>query len=241
MENTFSGNSTNTIKYIAFFDLDQTIANSISGRSLARGAFRKGLLKYPDLLKAIYLSIQFKLNLRDQLKIIDDMISWVKGIPENSVTELCAEVFREVILPTVYEEAVAEIEFHKSKNASIVILSSALTKVCREMADHLKVDDIICSGLEVKDGYMTGRPLGHICFGEEKAVRLLDYCKKNNSSPSEAWYYGDSISDLPALKCVGNPVCVNPDKQLKNTAMKENWKIVSWKTNSPPVSATQPI
>jgi HAD superfamily hydrolase (TIGR01490 family) len=229
METTFSKDRNAPKNYIAFFDLDQTIANSISGKALARGAFRKGLLTHWDLVNAIILSLVFRLKLKDPLKIIDDMIGWVKGIPEESMSELCTEVFHEVLLPSVYKEAIAEIEFHKANNAKTVILSSSLTTVCQEMARHLNIDDIICSELEVKNGYLTGRPLGHLCFGKEKAIRLKSYCEKNNISPSDTWFYGDSISDFPALDVVGNPVCVNPDKKLKKTAQKRGWKILSWK------------
>jgi HAD superfamily hydrolase (TIGR01490 family) len=229
METIFSQDRNTHKNYIAFFDLDQTITRSISGEALARGAYRKGLLNHWDLIRAVFLSLEFRLKLKDPLKIIDNMVSWVKGIPENSIVDLCSEVFHRVLLPSVYKEAVAEIEFHKVKNAKVVLLSSSLTTVCQEMAKHLNIDDIICSELEVKNGYLTGRPFGHICYGEEKSIRLLEYCKKNNSSPSDAWYYGDSISDLHALNAVGNPVCVNPDKKLKKTATKRGWKVLSWK------------
>jgi HAD superfamily phosphoserine phosphatase-like hydrolase len=111
-----------------------------------------------------------------------------------------------------------------------VILSSALIAVCQEMADNLNIDDILCSELEVYDGKMTGRPIGHLCFGEEKAVRLKEYCEKYKSCQSQAWYYGDSISDLPAFSVVGNPVCINPDKKLKKTAQQRDWKILHWNT-----------
>jgi len=216
--------------YIAFFDLDKTLANSVSGKALAEAAFRKGLLSNWKLLNAAVLSLEFRLRIRDQLKIIDEMVSWVKGIPENSIDDLCTEVFNEVIFPSVYKDAISEIELHKAKNAKVVILSSALTTICRQMAEHLSIDDIICSGLEVKDGYMTGRPLGHLCFGEEKAVRLKRYCEIFNFSLSETWFYGDSVSDTHALNAVGNPVCVNPDKKLRKTAKSRGWKIVNWNT-----------
>src|SRR5450759_3491794 len=99
--------------YITFFDLDQTLANSISGRALATAAYRKGLLSNWKLLNAVVLSLEFRLRLRDQLKIIDDMVSWVKGIPENSIEDLCIEVFNEVIFQSVYKGAISEIELHK--------------------------------------------------------------------------------------------------------------------------------
>jgi HAD superfamily hydrolase (TIGR01490 family) len=228
METIFSKDRDIPKSYIAFFDLDLTLTSSISGKALARKAFRKGLLTKWNLLKAILLSFEFRFKLRDQVKIINDMVSWVKGIPESSITDICLEVFHETILPSVYKEAISEIGFHKAKNAKVVILSSALTTVCREMAKKLLLDDIICSELEVKNGFLTGRPLGHFCFGEEKAVRLLEYCEKYKCQPSDAWYYGDSISDLPALNSVGNPACINPDKKLKKTAIKRNWIVLNW-------------
>jgi HAD superfamily hydrolase (TIGR01490 family) len=230
METIFSKDRITTKRYIAFFDLDQTITRSISGRALAGGAYRKGLLTHWNLVNAIFLSLEFRLKLKDPLKMTNQMVSWIKGIPEKSIVDLCSEVFYEVLLPSVYKEAISEIEFHKAKDAKVVILSSALTIICQEMAKNLNIDDVICSELEVMNGYMTGLPLGHLCYGEEKAIRLLAYCEKNNNLPSDAWYYSDSISDLPALNAVGNPVCVNPDKKLKKAAIKRGWKVLNWKT-----------
>jgi HAD superfamily hydrolase (TIGR01490 family) len=229
MATTFSKDNNTVHNYIAFFDLDQTLTKSISGRALARAAYKEGLMSRRDLLNAIYFSIAFRLKLKDQLKIIDRMVSWVKDIQEKTIADLCYKVFNQVLLPSVYTQAITVIGIHKSKNAKVVILSSALSIICQEMAKNLNFDDIICSELEVKDGYMTGFPVGHLCFGQEKAVRLKEYCKINNSSPSDAWYYGDSISDLPALLSVGHPVCVNPDYKLKKTAIQRDWKIVNWK------------
>ena len=216
--------------YVAFFDLDGTLTGSISGKELARAAYRKGIMKNSDLVNAVYQSLAYRLRLADPAKLIDKMVSWTRGIDEKTMIDLCNEVSTGVLYPAVYKEAVREIEYHKGKNAIVVILSSALRVVCEEIGKSLGFDDILCSELEVKDGYLTGHPLGHLCFGEEKSARLLEYCKKNNYSTSDAWYYGDSISDLPALSVVGNPVCVNPDKKLKKTANMRGWKISNWKS-----------
>lgn len=97
-----------------------------------------------------------------------------------------------------------------------------------QVADHLGMDDIICSDLEVTNGYLTGKTIGHLCFGEEKKIRLIKYCEINNTNPSDAWYYGDSIADLPVLLSAGNPICINPDKKLKKEAHKRGWKVLAW-------------
>lgn len=219
-----------TKNYVVFFDLDRTITKSISGKELAKYAYRKGLLKYRDLFNAVFLSFLFRFKLRNQLKIIDDMVSWVKGMPETTLIHLCNEVTKKVLLPSVYQGAKTEIEVHRSKNARLVILSSALFPVCIEIAKNLNIDDVLCSDLEVKDGYLTGQPVGHLCFGQEKEVRLNEYCRINNYTTSDAWCYGDSVTDLSALESVGNPVCVNPDRKLKRVAKKRNWKIFNWES-----------
>jgi putative phosphoserine phosphatase / 1-acylglycerol-3-phosphate O-acyltransferase len=214
--------------YIVFFDLDLTLTRAISGKALAVTGFKKGLFSGWDFINAIFLSVVFRLKLKDPYRIVGNMVRWVKGMDESTMNDLCSEVCRDTLLPSVYKDALTEIEFHKSKNAKIVILSSALKRICTDISKALNIDDIICSELEVSDGVLTGRPIGNLCFAEEKAIRLVDYCEKNNQNVSESWYYGDSISDVPALSKVGHPVCVNPDARLRKTAIKREWKILTF-------------
>jgi hypothetical protein len=43
----------------------------------------------------------------------------------------------------------------------------------------------------------------------------------------EASYaYSDSLSDLPMLRAVGNPVAVNPDPPLAALAKEEGWQVL---------------
>lgn len=228
METISSENSNPEINQIAFFDLDRTITRAVSGRLLVTGAIRRGLMKKSDILKALWLSSAYRLNLRDPVSIMNEMLIWVKGIKVSDFSVLCSDVAREDLFPSVYKEAVAAIGLHRGNNVRTVLLSSSVSQICREISDHLGIDDIICSELEVSEGLLTGSPIGNLCFGEEKARRLTGYCEKNNCSPANAWYYGDSISDLPALSLVGNPVCINPDRKLEREARQRGLKICRW-------------
>ena len=192
-------------------------------------AWTKGLISLPELARAFYLYLLFKLRLRNPLNVIDDMIGWVKGKSESEMKELCLSVFREVLLPSLFIEARNEIKMHRENNATVIILSSALDFICSAMSDSLGMDGYLCSSLEAKDGYLTGKPEGRICYGEEKLHRLTGYCAAHNIYQSDIWYYSDSISDLPVLSYVGNPVCINPDRGLKKEALKRGWKILLWK------------
>jgi len=80
--------------------------------------------------------------------------------------------------------------------------------------------------MEVADGVFTGSPENNFCIGDEKRLRLMQYCEMRNYFLSEAFYYGDSISDLTALKAVGNPVCVQPDRKLSRIVHEKGWRIL---------------
>jgi HAD superfamily hydrolase (TIGR01490 family) len=179
-------------------------------------------------LNAVYLYLLFKLKLRDPLRIIDDMVGWVKGMRETDMAKLCSEVLNDTLLYSVFSEARKEINFHKNNGVKVIILSSTLDYICRSMSENLGMDGFICSSLESKDGLFTGRPVGRLCYGEEKLERLTGYCSTNTIDHSCLWYYADSISDLPVLNAVGHPVCINPDRKLNREALKRGWKTLRW-------------
>lgn len=228
MGTTISESKNQNKSYIAFFDLDNTLVRANSSVILLRVAYRKNMISIWDILKALWLSLLFRFNLRDTEKIISSMVRWLSGVTESSLNELVSEAFKNQMINLIPEPAKSEVLSHKNKNALVVILSSALCPVCRIVADHLEMDDIICTGLESSGGIYSGKPAGRLCFGKEKRSRLADYCEKNNKSMENAWFYSDSIDDLPALETAGHPVCVNPDNKLLKKAKEKEWPICSW-------------
>jgi len=214
--------------YTAFFDLDHTLISTVSGRELAYSAIRKGYLKPADILRNAVTYFLYKINLTDPQTMAEKMIRWTRGIKNDNIDDLCISTTEKRLIPSMYREAINEIEFHRRNNARIVILSASVLQVCNIIAKKTGADDIICTVLESKNGYLTGETSGKLCFGEEKKERLRDYCYKNNINVSESFYYGDSISDLPVFLAAGHPVCINPGRKLKKTAMERGWKILKW-------------
>jgi putative phosphoserine phosphatase / 1-acylglycerol-3-phosphate O-acyltransferase len=229
MEITSSEDNKASRSYIVFFDLDGTIIAENSGIALVRQAYHDGLMSRRNLLKALSLSVLYKLSLWKEDKIIRNMVTWVRGYREELMTDLSRYVYEKILVPSIHRGAAAEMETHRGKGAKLVILSSSIRHACTEVANHLGMDDIVCSDLEIAVGSFTGFFKGEICIGDKKAARLKEYCEKNNCRTGEAWYYGDSFQDLPALSIVGHPVCVNPGRKLKAAARRNGWDITSWK------------
>lgn len=227
METISSKDSYSGKRYIAFFDLDLTIISTNSGKIITKTAYKKGLMTLSDLLSGIWLSFLYRYELRDTVKIINSMVSWLKGVRQTDLNDLALEVFNTNILNSIRPEIREEILYHKNEEAIVVILSSALHSICKPVGDYLRMDDIICSNLEINNGVFTGFPSGSFCFGKEKVNRLLEYCKFMNINPLDTWYYGDSIADLTVLETVGNPVCVYPDRKLLKISRERGWKVLS--------------
>lgn len=214
--------------YIAFFDLDRTIISLNSGSMLVRQAYKKRLMTSGNLINAILQYYLYKFNLRDTNLIITNMGGWLKGIPAADIEQLSQEVFDKYLRNSIRPEIIKEIDLHKNQNARTVILSSAISFVCKPVAVHLGIDDLICTTMETEAGILTGRPVGNFCFEDEKRIRLLSYCEKYHCDNADAWYYADSIADLPVLEVVGHPLCVSPDRKLERIANTRRWNIHYW-------------
>jgi len=217
-----------TKNYVAFFDIDDTIIRMNSSKALVYGARKNGLMSFPSFIKAVYQVVLYKLKLKDAIETIHKMGSWVAGIHVDEFNKMVEEINKTIIISAIRPEIIEEIRVHKEQNAEIAILSSAVSAICYPLADFLGIDKVLCSELETENGRFTGRPVGKFCFGEEKLVRLKEYCFNNNHSIQEAYYYADSIDDLPVLACVGHPVCITPDKKLVKYATSEGWEIHQW-------------
>jgi hypothetical protein len=54
---------------------------------------------------------------------------------------------------------------------------------------------------------------------------MMEYAAEHGIDLSESFAYSDSVTDVPMLSVVGNPVAVNPDKDLAREAIEREWEI----------------
>lgn len=213
-------------RYIAFYDLDRTIFTGNSATSLVEEARRRGVMNGRQFRHALYLSLLYKLDWQDPARIISRMLTWLKGMTETAARQLCLEVFESNLLQTIRPEITREMQKHQEKHGANVLLSSATSLICEPVAAHLHLDDVICTHLEEVDGVLTGATRGKLVYGREKKIRLMDYCRKEDHDPAEAYYYGDSKTDVYVMETVGHPVAVSPDQQLLAVARERDWRVL---------------
>lgn len=185
-----------------------------------------GFMSAKQLRQAIYYSIVYQFDLKDPNEIVMSMMQWLKGLNEKDVEKMARSEILPLMVESIRPEILDEIAYHRKNNAYLLLLSSAMPYLCNPVASHLKMDGVVCSSLEVKEGVFTGKSNGNLVFGREKARRLKVFCETNNFPTETAWYYGDAYTDRFILRSVGNPVCVKPEIKLHLMARRKKWKII---------------
>jgi HAD superfamily hydrolase (TIGR01490 family) len=227
-DGSISDIGTKNKKYIAFFDLDQTLITVNSGRLVTRQAFREGILPPKKIGSALITGLLYRTGLMKPETAISRLAQLMAGVPVRQFEDLSNRVFKSVIRASITAAARREVEWHRENNGATAIISAALPYICRAVQAELAIEDLICTEPEVIDGVFSGRFTGRYCFGREKLLRAERYCAQRGFRPNQAWYYADSVSDIPLLEQVGHPVCVNPGKNLHRLARQCGWEIREW-------------
>ena len=212
--------------YAAFFDLDRTILRGSSGRLFVKFSYSNNLISHGELLYGLYISFLHRLGIVATERIIRKWVTKYADWPEKRINDLAVQFFNEALISNLRESIVGEIERHREKGAMTVILSASMSFICEPVRRHLRMDDILCSTLEVVRGFLTGRLSGRYCYGSEKLAQMLEYCRARGISPADCYYYADSYADIPVFNNIGNPVCVSPDRWVRRRAEKSGWPII---------------
>ena len=211
----------------AFFDLDKTIISRSSSLALTRPMYRAGLVSRSMLLKGAYAQFVYLLMGADERKMDrakEGMLALSKGWEKAQVEDLVREVLVTLIDPYVYQEALDLIALHRALGRKVYLVSSSPEEVVRPLAEHIGILDVIATQAETEDGKYTGR-LAFYCYREGKAEAIKDLAKREGMDLAGSYAYSDSITDLPMLEAVGNPVAVNPDRDLRREAEKRSWQV----------------
>jgi HAD superfamily hydrolase (TIGR01490 family) len=208
----------------AFFDLDKTVISKSSSLALSKPFYKAGLVTRSQLLKGAYAQLVYLMIGADEKRMErakDGMLALTKGWNEDEVEAVVSEALERVVDPYIYQEAIDLIALHMALGRKVYIVSSSPEGVVRPLAQRLGVDDVIATRAEVVDGKFTGN-LEFYAYREQKAeaIRKLEGIDLEGS-----YAYSDSVTDLPMLEAVGNPVAVNPDRELRKIAQQREWKI----------------
>ena len=218
----------------AFFDLDKTLIPGSSLFLMARGAYERDMFKVRDLLRFAWGQAMFRLageRQRDMEKSRQSTLEFVTGHKSSELVEWGGQIAQERILPRVYEDIVRVIDGHQEDGDRTFLVTAAPIELAGTIATALGMTGAIATVSEIDaEGYYTGRLVGPVMHGPEKAKAVAKMAAEHGIDLSDCAAYSDSINDLPLLESVGFPHAVNPEHELRRIASVRGWPIHELRT-----------
>jgi HAD superfamily hydrolase (TIGR01490 family) len=213
----------------ALFDLDRTLIRGSANFPLAVAAFRAGYVPPRDLLRDAVSAVRFALHgATDEASaaLRERILRAVAGHPASDVVAL-GRTFVPKIVAGVLPEARTALERHAALGEDRIIVSASPIEIVSAIADALGLEGAVGTRSEIVDGRYTGRLAGPFCYRDGKVTEIQRLARERGYDLSGSTAYSDSISDLPFLQAVGNPVAINADKELRAHAALHGWQTIS--------------
>jgi HAD superfamily hydrolase (TIGR01490 family) len=213
----------------AFFDLDKTLMAGSSGMVFARIANRHGLVPRKQLAKWGWDHLRYRMRGASDEQtnaVLEVAKRTFAEVPEREIERMGPELLAG-ILPRVYPQMLEEVHRHQDEGRATFIVSAAGNDMVKALAAVLGMEGGIGTRWQIgADGAYTGEMDGPFVYGKGKVEAMRRFAEEHDIDLSASWAYSDSASDLPMLRCVGNPVVVNPDHALLEVAKAEGWQVM---------------
>lgn len=164
-------------------------------------------------------------------ELAERALAWYVG---RGVDELRLDVthwFERHVKQHVPDAARKCVERHRDAGDVLVVVTGSAAYATECVAHALNIEETVCSEVEIHEGRLTGKLIRPACFGVGKLERTQRWLREHHPelSLAQATFYSDSITDLPLLEAVGNPVAINPDPRLRRIATQRGWHVEWWK------------
>ena len=216
----------------AFFDVDNTLVRGSTSILFGKVAFAGGTIKRRDIWRFAFEQIMFIRRGEKNSKmadIKDRALSITKGHPVKELMDLIPIVYESEIKPRLWPGTVRALKEHLALGHEVWLITAAPVELAEQIAKDLGATGALGTIVGHHDGVLTGELIGDPLHGKAKRRAAKELAQERNISLKRSFAYSDSVNDLPLLTLVGNPVVVNPDKQLKRYADAAGWDILRFK------------
>lgn len=221
---------------LAAFDLDGT---------LLKGHVWRGLIKYhrERKMKRLFLWLfalthyplwfLAKLGLWDEVRFrtrwMEDFCGIFKGLKKEEMRGILSAVLENELEQEIRVDLLDTLKEHQAKNHIVMLVSGTFEDLLRLFGEKIGVEHLLGTKVEFREGRCTGRVMGSACMGSEKVRRIQELIDERGLEfdLSSSFAYADSISDLPLLEWVGNPLAVEPEEKLQAIAQERGWQIMA--------------
>ncbi|MEV4513560.1 HAD-IB family hydrolase [Dactylosporangium sp. NPDC049525] len=218
----------------AFFDVDNTMMQGASIYYFARGLAKRKYFTSGDLVRFAYQQARFRLLASEHAGTVagakSTALAFIAGWRVEDMERLCEEIFDELMADRIWSGTRALAQLHLDAGQRVWLVTAAPVELGRIIAQRLNLTGAIGTVAEICDGVYTGRLVGGLMHGPEKAAAITALAEVERLDLQRCAAYSDSVNDTPMLSTVGYAVAVNPDPALRREARKRGWEIRDFRT-----------
>jgi HAD superfamily hydrolase (TIGR01490 family) len=220
---------TNTPRRAALFDMDRTLIRKETASLYVRYQVAIGEATWRDLAQTMVWVAQYTFGVLDMARVAETVLLKLRGVHETVLAARCDDWFSRYVEPHITDAGREAVHRHRERGDLCAIVTGASPYASWPLARRLGIEHVVSSEFEVDEhGRFTGRSSPPLCFGVGKVLRAERLAARLGFRLEEAAFYTDSVSDLPLLERVSEPVIVNPDPRLRRIAERRNWRIERW-------------
>lgn len=163
------------------------------------------------------------------LEVANIYIKYLKGLKESHIEFMADQVINKKG-DRVYRYTREKIKWHIENNHLVIFISGAPEFLLKRMAEKYGARDYIGTKYICKNGIFTGDII-QMWDSESKDKAIKCFVDKYDLDLDKSYAYGDTNGDFNMLKSVGNPVAMNPVKELiqnieKDEELKKKLKLI---------------
>jgi len=209
----------------AIFDLDGTLISGTSAeRIFIKYLFKKGEINFSHIFRTF---LRFFDNIGSWNKMVLQNKYYLKGGSPEKFRQIADECFSNRIDKLISKDMLRIINYHRDKGDLLIMISGTPNFILDVFNRRLSFDDKKGTDLEVKNAEFTGRISGIHPHGPDKVIVLEEFIKKYQIDLANSTVYANHFTDRLIMDKVGNPVAVNPDRNLLKYAKNRSWKILN--------------
>lgn len=216
-------------KVAAYFDLDGTLLNASSEKTLTGFLARRRPWRIPHATIAWTLGATFGLltgkapydALRNRGHL--SLASW--RILEQYSEEIATTHLKDKVSSGAWER----LDWHRKQGHRLVLVTATVAPMAEAMARVLGMDEVYGCGPENRIGMLSGSERGWSVPRRKGKVPIVEQdAEKHGHDLSQCFGYGNTHADSWFMRICGHAIAVNPESSLEQFAKKNNWEIVHW-------------
>ncbi|HAP24518.1 MAG TPA: phosphoserine phosphatase SerB, partial [Achromobacter sp.] len=139
-------------------------------------------------------------EIKDFSESLRRRVALLEGAPAGALDEVYEEKLR------LNPGAERLITTAQAAGIKVLLVSGGFTFFTERLRARLNLDSAHANTLEIENGVLTGRVLGHILDADAKATHLREFARTHGASTDQIIAMGDGANDLKMLANAGFPV-----------------------------------